>query len=174
MYPLVLMGYCSILFSREELNPTWPNANGTWLGLYGSNKLENLYKSIMESISYEYLSWSNIFRSQGIDIKSTTIIGGGAKSDMWNQMKADILNTECKILKRSDAGALGNAALAAYGTGDIKDLTGTIHKWVETKKVYDPINENNKAYMKIFKTREEILNGPLKDIFEKLATLKDS
>jgi xylulokinase len=92
---------------------------------------------------------------------------------MWNQIKADILNTTCKTLKRSDGGALGNAALAAYGVGDINDLTKTINQWVETKKIFNPIKSNHENYMEIFKTREEILNGPLKDIFDKLANLRN-
>jgi xylulokinase len=169
------MGSDGVLFYpylQGKSSPAWPNANGTWLGLYGSNSLANLYKSIMESIAFEYLSYSKIFSSHGIDIKSLTIIGGGSKSDMWNQMKADVLNTECRILKRSDGAALANAALAAYGVGDISDLTKTIHKWVETKKIYKPIKSNHDAYMDVFETREEILNGPLVDIFEKLAKLR--
>ena len=158
-------------YLQGRSNPYWPNANAAWLGLYGSNKLENLYRSIMESISFEYLSWSNLFRSQGIDIKSLTLIGGGSKSDMWNQIKADVLNMACRTLKRSDGAVLANAALAAYGIGDIDNLTGTVDTWLETKKIYKPIPENNKAYMKIFKVREEILSGPLKEIFDKLAAI---
>ena len=171
--PLGSDGVLFYPFLQGRANPYWQDANATWLGLYGSNNLANLYKSIMESIAFEYLSWSNIFSSQGIDIKSTTIIGGGSKSDMWNQMKADVLNTTCKTLKRSDGAALGNAALAAYGTGEIKDLTQTINQWIETKKIYNPIKSNHEAYMDIFEVREQILNGPLKEIFERLANLRN-
>lgn len=170
--PLGSDGVIFYPYLQGRANPYWEKANGTWLGLYGSNKLANLYKSIMESIAFEYLSWLKIFSSQGIDIKSTTIIGGGSKSDMWNQIKADVLNIKCKTLKRSDGGALGNAALAAYGTGEISDLVETAHKWVETKKIYDPIKSNNEAYMKIFEAREKIINGPLKEIFGVLADLR--
>lgn len=161
-------------FLQGRANPYCHNANASFLGLYGSSKLENMYKSIMESIAFEYLSWSNIFRDSGIDVKSTTIIGGGANSDMWNQMKADILNTECKILKRSDAGALGNAALAAYGAGEVNDLVETVNDWVEVKKVYAPNKESNAAYMKVFETREKILNGPMSEIFDMLEELKNN
>ena len=84
---------------------------------------------------------------------------------MSHLVKADILNTQCKTLKRSDGGVLGNAALAAYGAGDINDLAKTANKWIETKKYYDPIKSNHEAYMKIFEARERILNGPLKEIF---------
>ena len=116
------MAFCFTRICRE--GPTHP---GRMLMAHGLDymvqiSLANLYKSIMESIAFEYLSYSKIFSSQGIDIKSLTIIGGGSKSDMWNQMKADVLNTDCKTLKRSDGAALANAALAAYGAGDISDL----------------------------------------------------
>jgi len=171
--PLGSDGVMFFPYLQGRSNPTWENANAAWLGLYGSNKLENLYKSIMESVAYEYMSWTNVFRSQGIDVNSVTIIGGGSKSDMWNQMKADVLNTTCKTLKRSDGAALGNAALAAYGAGEIKDLVQTIKQWVEIKKVYTPVQKNHEEYMDIFNTREEILNGPLKEIFNKLERLRN-
>lgn len=161
-------------FLQGRCDPYWENASGALLGLYGSNGIANLYKSMMESIAFEYLFWTGLFRSQGIDIKSTTIIGGGAKSDMWNQIKADILNTPCKTLKRTDSGALGNALLAAYGAGDVSDLAGTIKKWIETKKVYEPIKSNHEAYINIFKARQKILNGPLKEIFDILDDLRNS
>jgi len=170
--PLGSDGVLFYPYLQGRANPYWENANGTWLGLYGSNKLENLYKSMMESIAFEYLSWANIFSKQGIEVKSTTIIGGGSNSEMWNQMKADILNTQCRTLKRFDGGVLGNAALAAYGVGEVKDLVETANKWVEVKKYYDPIKSNHDAYMKIFKARERIVNGPLKEIFEILADLR--
>ncbi len=171
----ISLGSDGVLFFpylQGRVNPSWPNANASWLGMYGSNKIANLYKSIMESVVFEYLSWVNIFRSMGIEIQTTTIIGGGSKSDMWSQIKADILNTTCKTLKRSDGGALGNAALAAYGVGDIKDLVQTINQWVETKKIFKPIKSNHEKYMEIFNTREDILNGPLKEIYDKLANLR--
>ncbi len=170
--PLGSDGVLFYPYLQGRSNPVWPNANGTWLGLYGSCRLENLYKSIMESIAFEYLAWLKLFSSQGIEIKSTTVIGGGSKSDMWNQIKADVMNMEIKTVKRSDGAALANAALAAYGVGDVKDLVGTINQWVETKKIYTPIERNHKTYMQIFETREQILNGPLREIFDRLADLR--
>lgn len=170
--PLGSDGVLFYPFLQGRSNPYWHNANASWLGLYGSNNLANLYKSIMESIAFEYLAWSEILSNQGIEIKSTTIIGGGANSEMWNQIKADILNTPCKTLKRSDAGALGNAALAAYGAGEVSDLTGTIDRWIETKKVYDPVSENHEAYMKVYEARQKIINGPLKEIFNIIADMR--
>jgi xylulokinase len=171
----VPIGSNSVLFFpflQGRSTPIWQNANAAWLGLYGSNTIGNLYRSIMESIAFEYLSWIIICRNIGIDIKSTTVIGGGSKSDLWNQIKADILNTNYITLNRSEGAVLANAVLAAYGVGDIKDLSSTIIEWVKVKKIYEPIKKNHELYMQIYTIREKVLNGPLKDIFNKLEQLQ--
>ena len=62
--PLGSDGVMFYPYLQGRANPYWEKANGTWLGLYGSNNLANLYKSIMESIAFEYLSWSKIFSSR--------------------------------------------------------------------------------------------------------------
>jgi len=75
----------------------------------------------MESIAFEYLSWVTLCRSIGVDIKNTVGTGGGSKSDLWNQIKADILNTNYTTVNRTEGAVLANAALAAYGVGDVKE-----------------------------------------------------
>jgi len=159
-------------FLQGRSTPAWQNTSAAWLGLFGSNKISNLYRSIMESIAFEYLSWVTLCRSIGVDIKNTVGTGGGSKSDLWNQIKADILNTNYTTVNRTEGAVLANAALAAYGVGDVKGLSATVNEWVKTKKVYKPIKENNELYMKIYNTREDILNGPLRDIFNRLAQLQ--
>ena len=159
-------------FLQGRSTPIWKNASAAWLGLYGSNKIGNLYRSMMESIAFEYFSWIDICRDIGIKIKDTIVTGGGSKSALWNQIKADILNTNYVTLNRSEGAVLGNAVLAAYGVGDIKDLKKTIKEWVKVKNVYKPIMKNHELYMKIYNIRKEILSGPLKDIFERLALIQ--
>ena len=61
----VPMGSNAVLFFpflQGRSNPSWPNASATWLGLSGGNNLGNLYRSMMESIAFEYLSWVNVCR----------------------------------------------------------------------------------------------------------------
>jgi xylulokinase len=170
------MGSNAVLFFpflQGRSNPIWPNASASWLGLSGGNGLGNLYRSIMESIAFEYLSWVNVCREIGIDIKDTTVIGGGSKSDLWNQMKADILNSNYITLQRSEGAGIGNVVLAAFGAGDIPDIKTTIREWVKVKNTYKPIKANSELYNKVYRKREEILNGPLKEVFDKVAELRE-
>ena len=111
--------------------------------------------------------------SIGIEIKDTTVTGGGSKSDLWNQMKADILNSNYITLQRSEGAGIGNAVLAAYGAGDIPDIKTTIKDWIKVKNTYKPIKRNSELYYKIYSKREEIINGPLKEIFDKITDLRN-
>ena len=63
--------------------------------------------------------------------------------------------------------------LAAFGAGDIPDIKTTIREWVKVKNTYKPIKANSELYNKVYRKREEILNGPLKEVFDKVAELRE-
>ncbi|UCB46943.1 MAG: carbohydrate kinase [Spirochaetota bacterium] len=151
--------------------PAWPNASAAWLGMFGSNNSATLWRSILESIAFEYLSWITILRNVGNELKKIVGTGGGSKGGFWNQIKADVLDAPYVTLERTEGAVLGNALLAAYGVGDIKDLKKSVNDWIKVKQTFKPIEENNQVYMKIYKKREEILNGPLKEIFDNIIEL---
>jgi len=148
-----------------------PNASGAWLGLFGSSNVGSMWRSMLEGIAFEYLSWVRLFREQGIGIKEVVCTGGGAKSPIWNQIKADVLDASYITLKRSEGAVLGNALLAAYGVGEIKDLKQSAGRWVEQKARYTPTAQHHKAYRAIYEKRKEILDGPMLEIFKHLAEL---
>lgn len=160
-------------FLQGRSSPSWPNASAAWLGLFGSNNRGTLWRSMLESIAFEYLSWVNILRSAGVNPKRVVGTGGGSKGRFWNQIKADVLNTPYVTLKRTEGAVLGNALLAAYGVGDIKDLKQTARDWVAIKEEFSPDSENNEIYMKIYAKRKEILEGPLREAFNKIAELHE-
>ena len=166
--------YYSLFFPYiQGGNMSLPNASGAWLGLYGSNNAASFWRSMLEAIAFEYLSYTIDFKSQGIPVKEVIGIGGGSKSDLWNQIKADTLDTPYTTLKRSEGAVLGNALLAAYGVGDIKDMKKTIREWIEIKKTYRPRKENTEMYSRIYEQRKKILHGPMKEIFTLLTELHD-
>jgi xylulokinase len=149
-----------------------PNACGAWLGLFGSSNVGSMWRSVLEGIAFEYLSWVRLFREQGIDIKEVVCTGGGAKSPIWNQIKADVLNASYTTLKRGEGAVLGNALLAAYGVGDVKNLKETTGQWVEQKARYNPVGKHHEAYQAVYEKRKEILEGPMVEIFKHLAELR--
>lgn len=158
-------------FLQGRSSPFWSTASGTWLGLRGSNQAAHLWRSMLESIAFEYLFWTNILRNEGIEVNRMIGTGGGSNSPLWNQIKADMLDLEYMIPARSEGAVLGNALLAAYGVGEVKDMKKTIKEWVTFKEVYRPNAKATALYECVAKVREEILNGPLLECFNRVQSL---
>lgn len=158
-------------FLQGRSSPMWPEASGAWLGLRGSNRAGHLWRSIMESIAFEYLLWAKLLRKRGVSLTKMVGSGGGTYSRLFNQIKADILNLEYVIPERNEGAILGNAMLAAYAVGEVKDLRGTAKNWVKFKESFKPREKVSAFYGEIAKIREEILNGPLRNCFKGLMRL---
>ena len=158
-------------FLQGRSSPAWPNASAAWLGMHGSNNRGTLWRAMLESIAFEYLSYTEILRSVGVTLKKVIGTGGGSKGRFWNQIKADILNAPYVTLERTEGAVLGNALLAAYGVGDIKDLKQSARDWVREKDTVRANAKHNATYMKIYQIRQEVLNGPLRQIFDRIADL---
>ncbi|WP_338818220.1 Xylulose kinase [Moorella thermoacetica] len=100
------------------------NVRGAWIGFSWNHEQGGFYRSIMESIAYEYCYYLNIEKQlyPELEFKEVRVIGGGARSDLWNQMKANILGIPYVKLDRDEVGILGSAILAGYAAGIYRDL----------------------------------------------------
>lgn len=107
-----------------------------------------LYKALMEGTSYEMLLNFEELKDYAKGIKELRATGGGAKSDPWLQIKADILGMKITALDIGEVGAAGTAALAGVSTGIYADLHETVGKMAKVRKVFEPNAESHDAYMK--------------------------
>ena len=100
-------------------------------------------------------------RSSGINI-----VGGGAQSDVWCQIFADVLNCEIRQVKDPVyANARGAAWIGAVGLGELK--YSDIPALLQFKKVYSPIPENSKQYSERFRFFTKIYRQ-MRDVFREL------
>ena len=160
-------------FLQGRSSPFWATASGTWMGLRGSNQAGHMWRSMLESIAFEYLYWTHVLRDEGFPVNQMIGAGGGSNSRIWNQIKADMMNLDYLIPSQSEGAVLGNALLAAYGVGAIKDMKATIKEWVTFKDTFKPRNEITTFYENMAQKRNEILNGPLLDCFNLIQSLHD-
>ena len=77
--------------------------------------------------------------------------GGGAKSRVWMQMKADVLNMPITALATIDAGTVGSAMLTGIVTGCFKDLEDAAAHMVEETVTYYPRQEMHEKYKKVYR-----------------------
>ena len=116
-----------LLFSPHlggRICPAAPEMRGAWIGFSWGHTREHFFRAILESIGYEYAWYLRILRGLApeVSLVEARVIGGGAKSEAWNQIKADILSVPYQQLTRKECGTWGSALIAGKASGLIPDL----------------------------------------------------
>ena len=152
--------------------PSDPNTRGLYIGLNWSHTKAHLYRALMEGVAYEYAYYLSIVTGllPDFDVCETRVIGGGARSNLWNQIKADVLGVPYVTLNREEFGVLGSAILAGYAAGVFDDLVQTSQRFTEVSTRVEPKPENHEFYQPLV---EEyiMLFDVMKPTFEVLASL---
>ena len=80
---------------------------GAWIGFSWAHTRKHFFRAILESIGYEYAWYLRILRglSPELNLVDARVIGGGAKSETWNQIKSDILS---RSVRATRAGRMRN------------------------------------------------------------------
>jgi len=115
------------------------NARGVFYGLNITHTKADLARAVMEGVAY--LLKKNIIFLENLDVKTENLIsiGGGSKSSVWNQIKADITEKEIMVPEYEEAISLGAAILTAVEKGYFKSIEEAVKKHVRMKKVYKPV-----------------------------------
>ncbi len=125
-------------------------AKGAILGLTTASTLAEIYRGCMEGVAYEmYLNYQAL-QGSGIRFEKLNATGGGARSAVWMQMKADVLNLPITALKTVDAGTVGSAMLTGVATGVFQDLKEAAEHMVEETVTYIPRPQMHEKYMQVF------------------------
>jgi xylulokinase len=107
-------GVCMLPFFNGERVPNLPEGKASIMGLNTTNyTVENIARASLESAVYGMKIGLDRFRELGFEVREIRMIGGGAKSPVWRQMAADVLDVPVLIPEQAEAAALG-AALQAY------------------------------------------------------------
>ena len=125
-------------------------SKGAILGLTAGTTVSDIYRGCMEGVVYEMMVNLECLKDSGIRFQMLHATGGGAKSAVWMQMKADVLNMPITELKTVDAGTVGSAMLTGIATGCFTDLADAAAHMVEKKKVYYPDRDRHNNYMVIY------------------------
>lgn len=146
-------GSNSLLFIPHFAGRVCPNnqyLRGTWLKLNWDHTKAHMYRSIMESIAYEYRIYLDRIKAllPHQEFEQIIAVGGAAKSPLFRQIKSDILGLPEVTLNRADTATLGVAVIGGYAVGMYDDLAKAIddiNEFVDRtepnpqmQKVYDP------------------------------------
>ncbi|MEM2238688.1 MAG: xylulokinase [Candidatus Bathyarchaeia archaeon] len=141
-----------------------PHAKGVIFGLTLAHRRAHIIRAILESIAFMLRRNIELIEELGIEVKEVRSLGGGARSPMWNQIKADVTLKTIYTLHTEEAASLGAAILAGVGGGLFKSIEEACSRMVHLKYKYNPNYENRKTYDRLYKIYLALYNS-LKDIF---------
>ena len=95
-----------------------PLARGAFVGLTVRHTLPHLTRALLEGVAFGLRDSFELMRAAGLaDISQVRVTGGGARSPLWRQILADVLETELVTVNTTEGAAYGAALLAATGSG---------------------------------------------------------
>ncbi|MBQ7372617.1 MAG: carbohydrate kinase [Blautia sp.] len=131
-------------------------SKGAILGLTAGSRISDIYRACMEGVVYEMVLNMECLKASGIRYQMLHATGGGARSKVWMQMKADMLNVPITALKTVDAGTVGSAMLTGIAVGCFRDLADAEDHMVEKKEVYYPRAEMHEKYQKVYEKYRQV------------------
>lgn len=163
-------------FFNSQATPYYhDNARGGLLGLTQIHTRAHSARSVLEGIVYELrMTVEAMEKAQGRPFDTIRLSGGGAKSDFWNQMQADIYGRRVERLKVSECAVLGAAILGAVGTGQLESIDEAIDNMVHTDSYIEPNMENYEIYTDYYEVfKKAFISWKDDNIYNDLADVND-
>ena len=142
-------------------------AKGVYFGLKLQHDRRHLIRATMEGIIYSLKDCLLILQELGIDSDQVIASGGGASSELFLQLQADIFEKEIKVCNVKEQACLGACILAGAGTQSFT-IEDAVENYVTfDEKIIVPISEHTKIYRKYFEIYHEIYKNT-KQIMEEI------
>lgn len=132
------------------------DARGMILGLSGATRKPDIYRALMEGVSFEMRMNLDNMESGGIHVSKLRATGGGSRSDTWLQIKADVFNREISRVHMKESGTMGVIIMAGVAVGLFDSFETAMKKLVTIDKIFKPIPDNVAFYNNQYKKYREL------------------
>jgi len=157
-------------YLEGERAPIWDaHARGIFIGITRTHGRAHFIRSILEGVAYSVRQLIEIAeKCVGKKAEKIRIAGGGARIELWNQIRADVTGKWIEKLEVMETGTLGGAMLASLGVGISKALDEVSRQMVRVSGSVEPDRERHRQYDELFRIYKK-LYPLLKPIFHKLS-----
>ncbi|MCL2016405.1 MAG: xylulokinase [Defluviitaleaceae bacterium] len=139
-----------------------PFARGAFVGMATYTSRADMTLAILEGVAYSLRDNLEAIKKLGVSFSSARIIGGGAKSALWCQITANVLNLRVDKINSAEGPAFGAAILAAVGAGAYPTVEEACSKLIAVTQSYKP----DSAAVQRYEKRYPIYNKLYKDLAE--------
>jgi len=154
-------------------SPADPDQRGAWLGITWTHRPAHFYRAVLESIAYDYAGALAQLRNlvPSLSVDAVRVIGGGARSALWNQIKADVLGVPYVPLRRHDVTTWGSAILAGHAVGIFPDMARVAWHSIEQGAAIAPRTVHTVFYAGYVQAYQQAL-ADLRGVHAALARLR--
>jgi xylulokinase len=156
--------------SGERTPHADPLARGAFVGLTLSHTRGHLTRSVLEGVTYSLRDCLSIMEELGIKGREIRTTGGGAKSDFWRQMQADMFGKRVVTMASDEGPSMGVALLAAVGGGEYRDIQEACRATVAIRDEAKPRATERKTYQTRWPLYQQLYRS-LKGDFDAIARL---
>jgi len=157
--PLGANGLLLVPHFAASAAPYWnPEARGILFGLSLGHKRSSIIRAILEGIAFEIQKNISIMESYTEEIKEVRISGGLTRSEIFNQIQADIYGKTVIKTDYEDASILGAAVIAATTIGLYNNINSALDNMISVNNLSrkEPNIENYKAYKELGKIHDSL------------------
>jgi xylulokinase len=138
-------------------------SKGAVVGLTFATTKTDFAKAILDALTFELRLNLDVLKDGGITIDELRAIGGGAKSELWLQLKADVTGIPVVVPEVTEAAGMGAAILAGVAAGVFSNAASAIDSHLKIKRTYTPdpgikalYDERYELYKKLYPAVKEI------------------
>jgi xylulokinase len=115
-----------------------PDAKGVFFGLTLRHGKEHTVRSVLEGVAYGLRDSVELMRDIGVRVDQVRASGGGARSLLWRQLLADVLDTEIVLTGVTEGAPYGAALLAGVGAGVYRDVDEAVEVAIRLTERVEP------------------------------------
>lgn len=143
-------------------SPHGAAASAGFVGVRGWHGRSHLVRAVLEGVVCNHRTHLEHLRDH-FDITSSTLTGGGARSDRWAQLFADVLDLTVRVPAAEEAGALGTAMCAMVAGGLYDDLPSAVDRLTSVAREYEPDPSRRDAAEAVYQQYRETVErlGPV-------------
>ncbi len=144
-----------------------PHARGTFFGITLRHGKDHFVRAVLEGVAYGLRDSLELMRALGLNISQVRASGGGARSELWRQILADVFNSEIALVNITEGAAYGAALLAGVGAGVYSSVEDAC---AQTIRITDSVTQGKNVG--VYEEYYEVYRGlypALKDSFAKVS-----
>ena len=152
-----------LMGERSPINDTF--ARGAFIGMRLDTNRSDMVLSVLEGVAFAIRDNMEVAKKLGITVSKSTLCGGGARSQLWQKILANVLNVDIEIPVTEEGPGMGAAMLCMVAQGDFSSVEECSSAFMSIKSVIKPdaeiVSRYNEKYNKF-----KMLYPSLKEVFK--------